>query len=568
MSVNLSLLAGAGWQFFTNDGVPLSGGLLYTYDAGTTTPQTSYTTSAGNIANANPIVLDSAGRVPNEIWLTSTLAYKFLLKTSTGTQIASYDNISGVVDSASLAASSGSSLIGFIQSGAGAVAETVQTKLRETISVKDFGAVGNGSADDTVAVQAAFTAANGATFSKTVFFPAGTYLINSTITCNPNTPNGLVPQVLGEGADTTTLQAGASLGANAILKHQGGSPSVNSKWSGFSLCGTGYTVGQYGIYHINTCFLNYDGILFGSLAEGIRFENVGAGFTEQNVLTNCWAVSCLYFLGFARQLGSTENSFRGTGFASECHMDLTLVANSRLVRMYNLTGLSPNCYNMPVHATVWCDANSAVIQNDGSTPFRALLDFRYEASASGWVMSTGNGSTLNFFTGTIVGIAHNPTFNNSYFTGFINERIYISNNAGTSGSFTPSLNPGAGTPTITYAANGQQGYYQVIGNIIQLSIFINVTAIGVGGSGTIQIYGLPVASATTTGTIQLDYLNVQANGLTFTGIPAAKVIPTGNNYAVLVQTISGTGVTDFAWSALATGGCGLFITGQYFVSIP
>jgi hypothetical protein len=568
MSVNLSLFAGAGWQFFDNNGVPLAGGLLYTYAAGTTTPLATYTTSAGNIANTNPIVLDSAGRVPNEIWLTSTLAYKFLLKTSTGTQIASYDNISGGVDSASLAASSGSSLIGFIQSGAGAVAETVQTKLREIISVKDFGAVGNGSADDTAAVQAAFTAANGATYSKTVFFPAGTYLINSTITCNPNTPNGLVPQILGEGADTTTLQAGASLGANAILKHQGGSPSVNSKWTGFRLNGTGYTVGQYGVYHINTCFLNYDGIQFGSLAEGIRFENVGNGFTEQNVLTNCWATSCLNFLGFARQLGSTENSFRGTGFASECHMDLTTIANARLVRIYNLNSLSPNCYNMPIHATVWCDANSAVIQNDGIVPFRVLLDFRYESSASGWVMSTGNGATLNFFTGTMVGLAYNPTFNNSYFTGFINDKIYISRNAGSSGSFTPAIVPGAGSPTVTYAANGQQGYYQVIGNIVQLSMFINVASIGVGGSGDIQIYGLPVASATTPGLVQLDYLNVQANGLTFTGIPAAKVIPTGNNYAVLVQTISGTGVTNFAWSALATGGCALFISGQYFLYIP
>jgi hypothetical protein len=47
MSVNLSLLAGAGWQFFTDDGVPLAGGLLYTYAAGTTTPQAPYTSSSG-----------------------------------------------------------------------------------------------------------------------------------------------------------------------------------------------------------------------------------------------------------------------------------------------------------------------------------------------------------------------------------------------------------------------------------------------------------------------------------------------------------------------------------------
>ena len=70
MAVFLSPIGGAGWQFFNNDGTVLSGGLLYTYTAGTTTPQASYTTSAGNIAHSNPIVLNSAGRVPTgEIWL-------------------------------------------------------------------------------------------------------------------------------------------------------------------------------------------------------------------------------------------------------------------------------------------------------------------------------------------------------------------------------------------------------------------------------------------------------------------------------------------------------------------
>ena len=158
MSVNLSLFAGVGGQFFDNNGAPLSGGLIYTYAAGTTTPQTTYTTSAGNIANANPIVLDSAGRVPNEIWLTSTLFYKFLLKTSVGTQIASYDNIGPSADSASLAASTGASLIGYTQGGAGAVATNVQNKLRQSVSPVDFGAVGDGTTNDSAALILAASA--------------------------------------------------------------------------------------------------------------------------------------------------------------------------------------------------------------------------------------------------------------------------------------------------------------------------------------------------------------------------------------------------------------------------
>jgi len=98
MAVKLSPLAGAGWQFFDNLGTPLAGGLVYTYTAGTTTPQATYTSSAGTIANANPIVLDSAGRTANEVWLTVGVAYKFVLQTPAAITIGTYDNISGIND--------------------------------------------------------------------------------------------------------------------------------------------------------------------------------------------------------------------------------------------------------------------------------------------------------------------------------------------------------------------------------------------------------------------------------------------------------------------------------------
>jgi hypothetical protein len=96
MPVNLSPVAGAAQQFFTNSGAPLSGGLLYTYAAGTTTPLATYTTAAGTTANSNPIVLNSAGRLDSEVWLTSTLTYKFVLKDSGGVTIATYDDIPGI----------------------------------------------------------------------------------------------------------------------------------------------------------------------------------------------------------------------------------------------------------------------------------------------------------------------------------------------------------------------------------------------------------------------------------------------------------------------------------------
>jgi hypothetical protein len=104
MTVSISLFAGIGAQFFTDDGVPLAGGLIYSYAAGTTTPKTTYTSSAGNIAHTNPIILNSAGRVPGgEIWLTLG-GYKFILATSTNVTIATYDNVFSIAGDFNLVA--------------------------------------------------------------------------------------------------------------------------------------------------------------------------------------------------------------------------------------------------------------------------------------------------------------------------------------------------------------------------------------------------------------------------------------------------------------------------------
>ena len=231
MAVNLSPIWGAGAQLFDNSGNVLSGGKIYTYAAGTTTPATTYTSSNGITANSNPIILNSAGRVPYEIWLTDTLAYKFVLKDSNDTLIATYDNLVGInsnyiaytaqqeiqtatagqtifdlatmqyqpgtnnlsvfVDGvnqygpgaqyayvetdtdtvtfvsglhvgASVKFTTASPVAGAVMNAenvaydppfTGAVGTNVEAKLAQTVSVKDFGAVGDGSTDDTAAIQ-------------------------------------------------------------------------------------------------------------------------------------------------------------------------------------------------------------------------------------------------------------------------------------------------------------------------------------------------------------------------------------------------------------------------------
>ena len=77
---------------------------------------------------------------------------------------------------------------GFIQAGTGAVQRTTESKLQDTVSVKDFGAVGDGVADDTAAIQAAIDT------GKTVVIPAGNYLINTALVVPQNYLN-----VVGQG---------------------------------------------------------------------------------------------------------------------------------------------------------------------------------------------------------------------------------------------------------------------------------------------------------------------------------------------------------------------------------
>ena len=291
MSVTPSPIGGFAAQFFDNNGVILSGGKIYTYAAGTTTPQTSYTSAAGVTPHANPIILDSAGRVPGgEIWLTDGLVYKFVIETATGSLLGTYDNITGVnsnfvnytvqeevitatagqtvfnlstinytpgtnsltvyidgvnqyvgdsyleTDSDTVTFTSGvhvggevkfttaiqtttgavdASIVSYDPPFTGSVATNVEAKLAQYVSVKDFGAVGDGVANDTAAVQAASTACK--TSGQSLYFPAGTYLLT------PNQVDVAEIETFGDGANSILQSTGA---AGSILKAEGDPTNV------------------------------------------------------------------------------------------------------------------------------------------------------------------------------------------------------------------------------------------------------------------------------------------------------------------------------------------------------
>ena len=231
-TVTLSLFAGAGAQFLDNSGNVLTGGLIYTYAAGTTTPLATYTSNLGNTAHSNPIVLDASGRVATgEIWLAVGFGYKFVVKDANNVLIGTYDNIPSsaqppiVNDASSIAYEQGytvtagafvvgstylitsvgttnfqaigatSNTVGvlFIATGVGSgtgtaqLSRTVQSKLQESISVLDFGADPTGIKDSLAAFNAAIASfSNNATSSpysggNTILVPQGTYTLSGQL---------------------------------------------------------------------------------------------------------------------------------------------------------------------------------------------------------------------------------------------------------------------------------------------------------------------------------------------------------------------------------------------------
>ena len=217
-AVNLSPVGGAAAQFFTNTGNVLTGGKLYTYLSGTTTPTATYTTSAGNVARTNPVVLDAAGRVPGsgEIWLALGVNYKFLLTDSNDVLIGTYDNIPSQ-------ATTDASLVTYTAAGAGAVTTTVQAKLREWLTVSDFGA------NNQTAIDAVFVAAQAQ--GKSVIFTSGEYTMSVGVSipdyvdvmCMP----GVRIQYTGTGFFAFSIGKGCNFFGNGVLID-----CTNALWNG------------------------------------------------------------------------------------------------------------------------------------------------------------------------------------------------------------------------------------------------------------------------------------------------------------------------------------------------
>ena len=281
--------------------------------------------------------------------------------------------------------------VSFTPSGTGAVATTVQAKLRESVSVKDFGAKGDGTTDDSAAIQLAvnYVKTNGGT----AFFPAGTYKCKNIVTYSGTLPFSLV----GAGRDVVTLKH--TDGAGPIINGGSGS-TIPYTLQGFTV-DCQYSVyasasASHGIAISNTTSLlvsdivvkNYkdSGILIygtvGSTYSKARVQNCqvdGLGVAAVGILIanmdesgidNCYAIGCGTAPGYALELknvcshGYITNSYAanslagiafGNDIASACVVN-SLVSN---VRVYNCTqGIVTGYASNNLFTSVWIDMNN------------------------------------------------------------------------------------------------------------------------------------------------------------------------------------------------------------------
>ena len=373
MTVNISLFAGAGAQFFNNNGVPLAGGKIQSYLAGTSTPAATYTTSTGSIAHSNPIILDSAGRVPNEIWLTTGSTYKFVLSDASNAVIGTYDNIPGANDYTAITAliagvyadfasttdnAKGDALVGFKQSNSSgfltnAVARTVNTKLQEWVSILDFGADPTGANDSTTAIQNAINA------SKYVLIPYGVYRCDNIITIQSTYNNQKHVQMLGaqlirQSANSAATGAviqllgsyGSFDGGHGFITTQnnsfqgvvslGHSDNTTSNYTAVhwsfknvtvetKIFATSPTIYQaIGVYIPSSQpFLGSGAANYFGTVENVNVQNASLAFWLTDLVNGCVFVNCTvngyWFSGFTLQ-GAYGNTFYG-GFLEFCYQN-------------------------------------------------------------------------------------------------------------------------------------------------------------------------------------------------------------------------------------------------------
>lgn len=195
-------------------------------------------------------------------------------------------------------------LAGFIAGGVGAVERTAQAKFRDVVSVKDYGAVGDGVADDTAAVIAAFAAAGG----SAVHFPKGTYKVGNLPILGAS---GV--RVLGDSRFTTKLVVKAGTTGSVIYNPNSAlSTSGLNHISDLFIDLASLDVTAIDLAGVNTTVVERVRVtggpdLAGSTGTGFRCAAPIDSGAYTNRISDCDATYCN--VGFVAEDAANENTF-------------------------------------------------------------------------------------------------------------------------------------------------------------------------------------------------------------------------------------------------------------------
>lgn len=539
-----------------------------------------YVTSAGTVVLYQDVagVAVETARIATEAVLALTTGAS-LIGANDGALGSIFTTVAGFI--AKLLSSTGSAIIGFIQSGTGAVARTAQAKMRDFVSVRDFGAIGDGVTDDTGAFNAAIAT------GRNLYVPSGTYLLGDL-------DDLLDSQIIqGEGM----FQNGSS---STVLKYSGSGTFITFSSRNvlryLQILGpatdlityagaAGVGVHSFGGYHrIEHCFIR-------GFAEGVRIDS---------------ANNCIY-------TGVTiDFNIRGVTFNStiENTTQTFVGCNIRMSQKEGVKGTVVTVRNIAISFIGGAVEDNA---QDGTTPqfhmgdvgqltFKGVYFEDNKATKSDTINLTGAGqvsvSACYFNSGNrhiyATAAVDYSSIHECRFLGTVATNAVELNAVGCTNTYLysnehdkPTLIAGATstvitgaiadlkvdeaswTPALAGTSGGapthsvQVGRYTRIGNRVFFDARVSISAKGTM-AGNLRLTGLPIARSVVGG---MDVqVAVSYDGLTFTGgrTDLVGVIPSGASAVTFLQQGSGLGQVeqDVANTANATT---IEISGSYAV---